>query len=155
MKSHNSLILVCILLLSVTLFVSCGKEEAEKTTTGQAKLEWLTSYEEALSRAMKKNIPIMIDFYADWCGYCHKLDSDTYSNAEVVSLAKGFISLKIDADIEKAITSRYRIMGLPTIVFIDPKGDELHRVVGYLPPGRFAGEMNRALEAFRNKTGAR
>ena len=140
--------LVVILLLSVvvvSLLCSCGKEKAESTSG----LEWLVSYDEAMDVAKKRNQPVMIDFYADWCGWCERLDQDTYSHRDVMAIADQFVPLKVDADVERSLASRYKIAGLPTILFINPEGSEIHRVVGYRPAGKFVDEMQTALEAFR------
>jgi len=134
------------LLLATQMLASCTRETKEEAAS---EVTWLTSYEEAMTSAKKNNQPIMIDFYADWCGWCKRLDSDTYVHEDVVTLAQGFVSLKIDADVEKAISSKYKVVGLPTILFIDTNGNEIHRVVGYRPPEDFVKEMNSALEAFR------
>ena len=129
------------------MFSSCAKESDE---AGGDSVTWLESYDEAVSLAEKKDRPIMIDFYADWCGWCKRLDSDTYSDKSVVAKAEHFVSLKIDADVEKGLSSRYKIAGLPTILFIDHRGREIHRVVGYRPAQGFLKEMDAALTSFKS-----
>ena len=137
---------VIMLLLATQMLASCAKEVKEEAA---AEVSWLTSYEEAMTAARKNKQPVMIDFYADWCGWCKRLDSDTYINKDVVALAQEFVSLKIDADVEGDLSSRYKVVGLPTILFIDSDGKEIHRVVGYRPPDAFVNEMNSALKAFQ------
>ena len=138
--------IILVSLLATQMLASCAKE-SKKEAAGV--VGWLTSYEEAMTAAKKNKKPVMIDFYADWCGWCKRLDSDTYIDEDVVALAQDFISLKIDADVEKDLSSRYKVVGLPTILFIDANGNEIHRVVGYRPPQDFVKEMNSALEAFK------
>jgi thiol:disulfide interchange protein len=139
--------IIVVLLLATQMLASCAKETAEEAAT---EVTWLTSYEEAMTAAKKNKQPVMIDFYADWCGWCKRLDSDTYVDKDVVALAQDFVSLKIDADVEKELSSTYKVVGLPTILFIDASGNEIHRVVGYRPPEDFVKEMNSALEAFKS-----
>jgi thiol:disulfide interchange protein DsbD len=134
------------LLLATQMLVSCARETKEEAAS---EVTWLTAYDEAITAAKKNKQPVMIDFYADWCGWCKRLDSDTYVDKDVVALAQDFVSLKIDADAEKSISSKYKVVGLPTILFIDSNGNEIHRVVGYRPPEDFVKEMNAALEAFK------
>jgi thiol:disulfide interchange protein len=147
-RSHLSGFVVLLLLL-ILAHGSCTRETAE---IGGG-LEWLTSFDSALQTAQQKKKPVMIDFYADWCGWCKRLDTDTYAHADVVSKAGDFIALKIDADVRRDISSRYRIAGLPTILFIDQNGSEIHRVVGYRRPNQFVQEMEAALKVFKGKTG--
>jgi len=138
---------VMVVLIGVVL-VACEKKKG----TG-LQVAWMTSFDEALKIAREKNKPVMIDFYADWCGWCHRLDSDTYSSGEVVNKSKDFVNLKIDADAERDLVQRYRITGLPTILFIDGTGREIHRIVGYKAPDAFSKEMEIALRNFRNEVG--
>jgi thiol:disulfide interchange protein len=139
------IVLLSLPIVTICLLCSCAKEKAET----QDGVEWLVSYDEAMQVAKKKNQPVMIDFYADWCGWCERLDQDTYSDRDVVTIADRFVPLKLDADVERSLTSQYKIAGLPTILFINPEGNEIHRVVGYRPAGKFLDEMQTALEAFR------
>jgi len=138
--------IIIMLLLATQIIASCAKETKEEAA---GEVTWLTSYEEAMTAAKKNKQPVMIDFFADWCGWCKRLDSDTYIDKDVVALAEDFVSLKIDADVEKELSSRYKVVGLPTILFIDASGNEIHRVVGYRPPEDFVKEMNSALAAFK------
>jgi len=138
--------IIIALLLATQMLASCAKEAKQEAAT---QVSWLTSYEEAMTAARKNKQPVMIDFYADWCHWCGELDDNTYVDKDVAALAQKFVSLKIDADVEKELSSRYKVVGLPTILFIDADGREIHRVVGYRPPGDFVKEMNSALEAFK------
>ena len=148
-KTSRLLVSNLSLLVVLQLISSCARE-VERTGQG---VNWLVSFDEALEIAKKKDQPIMIDFYADWCGWCKRLDNDTYIDDDVVSKAEAFVSLKIDADAERCLSSRYRIAGLPTILFIDQMGREIHRVVGYRSARSFVVEMDRALAVFHGKAG--
>jgi len=141
---------LCGLLALVTL-VSCAKEKKEARVERDA-IAWLTSYETALQTARDERRAVMIDFYTDWCGWCKKLDADTYVDKQVISASGDFVSLKLNADVERAVAVRYNITGFPTILFIDSAGSEIHRVVGYRPPQAFLSEMKTALAAFAAKS---
>ena len=129
-----------------------SSQTAETEEAGEG-VKWLTSYDEAVRLAEDKGRPIMIDFHADWCGWCKRLDEDTYVDPGVLSKSSGFIGLKVDTDVDGAIASRFGIRGLPTILFIDHKGAEIHRVVGYRRAQQFMDEMDTALRAFESRRG--
>ncbi len=74
---------------------------------------------------------------------------ETYSKKEVAQfLAKGFVPIKIDAEKGKGpeLAKRYGVSGFPTLVLIDPKGEEVDRLVGYRPPQKFLAELQPIVE---------
>jgi thiol:disulfide interchange protein DsbD len=109
--------------------------------------EWVRDETEGLALARREGKPAMIDFYADWCAACVELDRETYSDPEVREALEGFIAIKVDFTREDAATralqERYRLVGLPTILFFDRRGDEIpgKRLTGFVPPGRFLAHL--------------
>jgi thiol:disulfide interchange protein len=143
-----STLLIAVLLLSGTLgLLSCSKE-GEETAAGD-EIEWFTVFDEAMERARDKNRPVMIDFYTDWCSWCKQLDRTTYADQAVMKRAEEFVSLKVDADDQRPLAARYKVGAFPTILFINPEGIEIHRVVGFRPPADFLKEMDTAMGAFK------
>ncbi len=92
------------------------------------------SYENGMSAANSMKKPIIIDFYADWCDPCIAMENSTYPDSRVVSEMKDFIAIKVNTQIRIDIEHKYDIAYYPTIVFLDPKGIEISRHVGYLGP---------------------
>ena len=77
-------------------------------------------------------VPVLADFYADWCGPCKvtapMLDELAHARAGQV------LVLKVDTDRHPALSARFGIRGIPTIIaFRD--GQEVNRVVGVPQPG--------------------
>lgn len=103
-------------------------------------------FDAALAAASKENKPIIIDFYATWCGPCKQLDKTTWKDAKVRAwLNENMIALKIDAEKERALAKRYRVRGYPTIVFLLADGSEIDRVVGYVDAEQFLAQAEGAL----------
>lgn len=109
-------------------------------------INWGSSLDEGLKSAKENNKPVMVDFYTDWCGWCKKLDQDTYSSTKIQSLADKFVCVKVDGDKDRANTSKYGIDGYPTIVFMDSSGKEIDRNVGYAGPEELADMMDGILK---------
>jgi len=106
-------------------------------------IAWLAGHDDGISRARQEGKPVMIDFTADWCQACKELDRETYVDTKVVAEAERFVNLKLDAteedDAMNALFEKYKVLGLPTVVFIDSNGKILDdpRVTGFVPPKRF------------------
>ncbi len=91
-------------------------------------------YEEGILAASVHEKPIIIDFYADWCQPCIAMEEGTYPDPRVVSEMADFVAIKVDTQKRIDIETKYGIAYYPTIVFLDPKGKEISRHVGYLGP---------------------
>ena len=108
-------------------------------------IDWKYNFEDALKLAKSQHKPIMVDFYTDWCGWCKKLDSDTYSDPKVRAAAEKFVCVKIDAEKESALARKYGVAGFPTIIFLDRDGNLISRITGYLPPDQFLANIKKIL----------
>ena len=129
-----------------------GKGKAEKP-----EIPWAKSYADALERARKDKKLVMVDVYTDWCGWCKKLDADTYSDPKVVKQADQFVAVKVDAEDKKEGTefaTRFKVQGFPTILFIDPTpkdGPAIEaKIGGYMPPGPFGEKIDSIAGAHRD-----
>jgi thiol:disulfide interchange protein DsbD len=95
-------------------------------------------YSEQLMEQRGSGVPIVIDFYADWCIPCKELDKNSFSDQRVIDISKNYLMLKSNLTREnspevKALISQFGIRGVPTIVFIGPDGEERRdlRIVQY------------------------
>lgn len=112
-------------------------------------VRWHNYSEEIFLQAATQGKPIIIDFYADWCSPCRELEDVTFHQKDVVALARdGFIMIKVDVTtggdpLHEKLRDRYKVKGVPTIVFINAKGEERAdlRLVDYLPPELFLTHM--------------
>ena len=119
---------------------TAGPAAAENSIT------WVFTLGEGMTLAQSSKKPLMVDFYASWCGWCKKLDKDVYTNPEVVALSKEFVCVKVDTDKYGADASKYGVQGLPTIAFLNADGTVIDKIVGYSPAPDFATSMKKALK---------
>ncbi|MEL7270018.1 MAG: DUF255 domain-containing protein [Bacteroidota bacterium] len=124
-------------------------------TISAQKVEWM-SWEEALALSESDAEPkkIFVDVYTDWCGWCKKMDKDTFQNEAVAAYMKeNFYMVKMDAEGKDPIDFQGKTfkyvpsgrrgyhelaaallqgkMSYPTVVFLDEKLNMLSPVPGY------------------------
>lgn len=118
-------------------------------TSAQAEVHFKdVSFKEAQKLAAKGKKVIMVDLYTDWCGWCKRLDKDTYSKEDIGKYADdNFISLKVNAEKGEGveIAKNGKVRGYPTILFFNEKGEEIHRLVGYQAAADFMQTMQMAM----------
>lgn len=131
------------------LAISGGSSKiAHPTFRDVASSEMLDDY---LSRSAESGIPVMLDYYADWCISCKEMEKYTFSDSRVASLMSRFILVQVDVtendDADKALLERFGILGPPAIVFLLPTGQEAtgYRVMGFMNARDFAGVLENVL----------
>ncbi len=136
-------VVILILLIGLNFIVDgllmvtapAGEAGILEERAGAAKLPWILSLEEGKRLAAQQNKMIMIDTYADWCVACKELERFTFSRPAVQQALKDFIPVKLDftASTEEndALRRSLKIIGMPTIIFLNPGGEEITRFSGF------------------------
>ena len=96
------------------------------------------SLDEALARARAEKKLVFVDMYADWCGWCTKMDEDVFTDARVQTALLDYVPIKMDVDRGgRSVASRYRVDGLPAFLLLNGDGELVRRFEGYLPVEAF------------------
>ena len=106
------------------------------------------SWDEILSMAQAEDKPIFVDAYAVWCGPCKRMAADVFTQASVGDFFNGnFINAKIDMEKGEGPTlrSKYGVTAYPTLLFMTPEGDVLHKAIGYQNADNLLKHGNMAL----------
>jgi len=82
-------------------------------------------------KVIKNSLPVMVDFWATWCGPCRMAGAviDKLAQQYKDKLAVG----KVNVDEEQELAQKYGVMSIPTVIFFKA-GKELERIVGF--PGK-------------------
>jgi len=100
-KPIRTLILLSLSVLMFTPVLMAQKNSSE--TKEPATIKWM-SFEEAVALNKKKPKMIFIDIYTDWCGWCKKMDAETFTNPEVVAyINKKYYAVKLNAEQKETI----------------------------------------------------
>ena len=123
------------LLLIALLIVGCEPKDSENISSG---IKWGNNLDSAFDIASKSNKLIMIDFMADWCPPCKKMDKTTFLNINIIKKSNEFIPIRIDVDKQKNIAEEYNGnarkyggVGIPNILFLDKEKKVFRHIVGF------------------------
>jgi len=85
---------------------------------------------ESLDAALGKGKPVLLDFTADWCGYCKVLDRTTFSHPAVIAELARFEAFKVDVSTSagRKLVRRYDVPGPPLILVFDSGGKQVARL---------------------------
>jgi len=114
--------------------------------TEKASPNWVKYEESLFENSVMNNKKIILDFYADWCIPCKEFDALTFSDARVIEKSKEFDNYKIDMtpknDMTDQLRKKFKAFGVPTIIFLNSKGEEVDRLTGYVDANEFLKIMN-------------
>lgn len=113
--------------LSIFLLLSLGVHAAMAD-----EIHWM-KYDEGLLRAKSEHKKIFLNFHAEWCGYCTKMNKETFTNQKLIAyMNQNFVPIKVDSDREASLAERYRVQGLPTSWFLTDKGEQIASQPGFI-----------------------
>ncbi len=112
-----------------------------------AEIAWVSDFKAAQARAKKSGKLIMIEFHNPAIGSSERLHRITWKDPRVISaISAGVVPLQVHAEKEgKELSGKYRVVGLPAIIFVDSGGVEAARLGGPLAPLQFLDELKKVL----------
>jgi len=160
-KEKRERLWILLVLLGIVIFYwamkYCQLQKQDLTERGEPNplnINWLP-YSQGLAKAKQEDRYILIDFYTDWCGYCKKMDRETYSQEEVKKiLAENFVTIKVNAEsennilvegtatTERELALKYKVNSYPTIWFLDSNSNKIAPLPGFVPAEQFLWIIN-------------
>ena len=125
--------------LLATLLLTSGLIFGLTAQAGDSAINWYDDFDRAMVQAKASDKPLLLDFYAEWCGPCKRMDRQTYTNSAVQKHMQHVIAVRIDVDRHEQLAKKYKGNarkyggnGIPATVVVDVEGRELYRHHGFL-----------------------
>lgn len=124
---------------------------------------WYKDLRQASEAAQKADLPMFIDFWADWCAACKIMDVDVYTDAKVIdAFRRKIIGVRLHFDLQPDVARKYNVQALPYLLFTTSLGtplvyhrgfleaEDLAKVVEAMPPLAEINRLDRGLQKDRN-----
>jgi len=116
------------------------------------RIKTVADFEQVLQSSTAEGKPVMLDFYADWCTYCLKMEDYTFSDARVQAALAGATLLQADVTAndseDLALLNHFKLFAPPAILFFAAENGEErheHRMVGFMKADDFLGHLQKAI----------
>ncbi|MFN4257572.1 MAG: thioredoxin family protein [Saprospiraceae bacterium] len=135
------------------------------STKAQDQIKWLR-FEEAIAANAQNPKMLLVDVYTDWCGWCKKMDKETFTDPKVIAhINSNFYAVKMNAEdtkrtfdfmgkeyTEATMAAAMRVRSYPNFVIIEPKLQNIAQLPGYRGPDAFLEGLTELIEkAFKTK----
>lgn len=122
-----------VLVLAISIYALIPSEKLEP--------EWKQFTIHNYQASLNNNEKMVIDFYADWCIPCKELDALTFSDKRIIDQFENFTVYKVDMtknnETNEQLRKKFNVVGMPTVLVIDSKGNELKRITGFVNADEF------------------
>ncbi len=112
-----------------------------------AQVRWYERLEEGVAVRNATRKPALVFFYNGVARDCQRMREETFAAPGLQELMDNFVCFELDARAHAALVERYGIFKVPTVLFLDPRGTEVDRAVGFKPPDVFSLYLDRTNRA--------
>lgn len=119
--------------------------------TAEAGTKWHTTVAAAQKESKQKNQLIFVDMFADWCGWCHRMEKEVFPSETFQKATANLVLLRLDTEDGKEGTQMAQQLGvhqLPTFLLITSDLSIAGIISGYAPPDHFVAQMKNQEQKF-------
>ncbi|MEO7793478.1 MAG: thioredoxin family protein [Thermoanaerobaculia bacterium] len=116
-----------------------------------ALMAWHDHADQAFAAARKSGKPVLVDLFAQWCGWCKTMEREVFNQPRFQTYAERFVLLRVDVEDGSAGTElqrQFRAGSLPTLLLLDPKQSLIGKIEGFMETERLIARLDRELSAY-------
>ncbi len=101
---------------------------------------WHKSVDAAQKKAKEKKQLILVDMFAEWCGWCHRFEREVFPSQVFQEATEDIVLLRLDTEDKgegTTLARKYGVTQLPTFVLLAPDLSIAGMIRGYAPPAEF------------------
>ncbi|TVQ70096.1 MAG: DUF255 domain-containing protein [Balneolaceae bacterium] len=150
-KNYRMLFRIFIPLLVAFSALSCSSDSgAAENQPAEQEHDFWVSLEEAQSQALDKGRYVLLDVYTEWCGFCRRMNRETYADKRVQeAIDQYFYPVRIDAESSHMVAFQgqsysmqdlalaFGVQSFPTTIFLNPQGEPVALQPGFIEAERF------------------
>ena len=128
----------------------------------KAAIEW-HSFDEVMALSEKEPKMIFVKVYTDWCGWCKKMDKETFTDSKVIQyINDNFYAVKMNAEdsdkkysfrgkdyTDETMARTMRVSSYPNFVIMDAGMENITQLPGYREPQAFLSSLSSLLDNFK------
>jgi len=163
MKKYIHIFFILTFLFLIGIFyhllgkTALGGDETRKNPSSTQKADSLIwyRYDAGLAKAKKEKKHVMVAFYTNWCGWCKRMDKNTYADEKVKKVLNGsYVAIKVNAEskekvevggkkiTETDLAKEFRVRSFPTTWFLKQSGEKIAPHMGYADAPSFLNVLN-------------
>ena len=112
---------------------------------------WLKSIDAAQKAAKAKNQLILVDMFAEWCGWCHRFEREVFPSETFQNASADLVLLRLNTEDRgegTALARKYSVTSLPTFVLLAPDLSVAGFIRGYAPAPQFVQMLKETRENY-------
>lgn len=140
MRTKKAITLVVLVFIIAFLYATINNSVvlSDENYAYLSDYTWHKNLNDGLTISKEENKPVFVYFWAVWCQYCEKFETQTLTDPRVKKmLDEDFVLVAIDLDEDRVVPARYGVSYPPHELFVDENEEVIDRVGGYVDADTF------------------